>query len=334
MKKHLPVILKLLFAAAIIYYMVGTGKLNLHEIAHVAGKKMMIVKVVLTILTSYFLINIRWYYLLIWQGISVSFNAVTRITCIGFFFNSFMPGSIGGDLVKAFYVVKDNKGLRTRAFMTIIIDRILGLEALMLVAFAAFIANYKIISSNPQLKALALAIGFYILCSMVAAAAVFSRRIKHFFIAIGAEKLLDFLPKKEILKKIYAALHIYSDQKTRLVKVLAISILSHILTILMFYTIGREMGESLVTLTSYFTAVPAGLIALSLPIAPAGIGIGQGAFYNIFLWFGAGTGAIGATIITVYQLIIISVNSLFVFVYLSNKKDLKKALLNAKNEQI
>ena len=55
------------------------------------------------------LLLVLWYYLLIWQGIPTTLKAVTRVTCTGFFFNSFMPGSIGGDMVKAFYIAKDKK---------------------------------------------------------------------------------------------------------------------------------------------------------------------------------------------------------------------------------
>ena len=88
------------------------------------------------------------------------------------------------------------------------------------------------------------------------------------------------------------------------------------------------MGEDLVSLTSYLTVIPVGLLMLSLPIAPAGIGVGQVAFYNLFLWFGARSGNIGAAIITVYQVISVSLSMCFVFVYLGNRKDVKKALIN------
>jgi len=50
-------------------------------------------------------------------------------------------------LVKAYYIAKENKEYRTRAIITIIIDRVLGFETLMIVAFIALILNYKHISS-------------------------------------------------------------------------------------------------------------------------------------------------------------------------------------------
>jgi len=309
--------------------MISTGQLDLHQITQIFHKKFMILKVVLTLLVIIMLATTRWYYLLIWQGIATSFKAVLRINCIGMFFNSFMPGALGGDLVKAFYIAKDNKDRKIRAVMTILIDRVIGFQAIMIVAFVALLFNHKIMSSNPQLQTIASAIAFYILCSFVAAACVFSVRVKHFFILIGVKKIVYKLPKKEFLIKIYDAFHIYANQKMKLLKAMAITILIDMLTIYIFYTIGREMGETLVSLTSYLTAVPVGLLMLSLPIAPAGVGVGQVAFYNLFLWFGAQSGSIGATIVTVYQLIIMAVGTCFVFVYLSNRKEVKKAIINA-----
>jgi len=328
-KTRLITIIKFAIAIAIIFYMISTGKLDLHQIAQISHKKWMIVEVVLAILAVYALCTIRWYYLLIWQGIPVSFGIVAKINCTGIFFNSFMPGALGGDLVKAFYIAKENKDYRTKAVMTIIIDRILGFETLMIVALAALFINYDTISSNPQLKALSIVICVYIIVSIIAAAAVFSRRIKHFFILIGLRDLIYKLPIKERLLKIYSAFHTYADQKTRLLKAMAITIPLDIVSIYAFFIIGREMGESLVSMASYFTAVPAGLVVTSLPIAPAGIGVGQGAFYNLFEWFGASSGAIGATIITIYQFIMIAVNMCFVVFYLQDREEVDRAMDSA-----
>jgi len=325
-KKHFITLLKLSFAISIIYYMISTGKLDLHQIVQISHKKVMVIKVVLAIFSVYVLCTIRWYYLLIWQGIPAAFGTVAKINCTGIFFNSFMPGAVGGDLVKAFYIAKENQDHRTKAIITIIIDLILGFETLMIVAMVALLINYHTISSNPQLKALSIAICIYIFLSLLAAAAVFSKRVKRFLIFIGISDLIYKLPMKEKFFKIYDAFHTYADQKMRLVKAMAITIPLDILNIYAFFIIGREMGEALLSTASYFTAVPAGLVVASLPIAPAGIGVGQGAFYNLFAWFGASSGAIGATIITIYQLLMIAVNMCFVVVYLYNREEVNKAV--------
>lgn len=329
MKSYAVTLLKLCFAALIIYYMVATGKLDLNQISQILHKKTMILKVIVTLLAVVVLTTTRWYYLLLWQGITTTFKAVLRINCIGMFFNSFMPGALGGDLVKAFYIAKDNKARKVGAVMTILIDRIIGFQAIMIVAFVALFFNHKVMMSNPQLQTLAFAIAFYIACSFVAAACVFSVRVKKLFVSIGVKKLVCKLPKNDFLFKIYDAFHVYARQKTRLLKAIAITILVDVLNIYIFFIIGRGMGEDMVSLTSYLTAIPVGILMLSLPVAPAGIGVGQVAFYNLFLWFGARSGSIGATIVTVYQMISIAVSMCFVFVYLGNRKEVRKALIDS-----
>ncbi len=220
MRSYAVTFLKLCFAALIIYYMVATGKLDLprspdppQEDHDLQGRS-----------HSPYGRRAHHHALVLpapLAGHHHDFKAVLRINCIGMFFNSFMPGALGGDLVKAFYIAKDNKARKVGAVMTILIDRIVGFQAVMIVAFVALFFNHKVMMSNPQLQALAFAIAFYIACSFVAAACVFSKRVKRLFIAIGVKKLVYRLPKKEFLLNIYNAFHIYAHQKTRLLKAIA-----------------------------------------------------------------------------------------------------------------
>jgi uncharacterized membrane protein YbhN (UPF0104 family) len=53
---------------------------------------------------------------------------------IGVFFNQFMPGGTGGDLLKIFYLLKETPGKRVQAFLAALIDRIIGLLGLIFVA--------------------------------------------------------------------------------------------------------------------------------------------------------------------------------------------------------
>ncbi len=54
-----------------------------------------------------------------------------QLQMIGLFFNATMPGSVGGDIVKGFYIIKDqHQGDKTPAMLTVLFDRIVGLMAL------------------------------------------------------------------------------------------------------------------------------------------------------------------------------------------------------------
>ena len=53
------------------------------------------------------------------------------LTMVGAFYNTFMPGSTGGDVLKAYYASKHTTH-RTRAVLSVIIDRVIGLLALII----------------------------------------------------------------------------------------------------------------------------------------------------------------------------------------------------------
>src|SRR5690242_16977115 len=65
-----------------------------------------------------------------------------QLTMIGNFFNIALPGAVSGDFVKAFYVGKEIRGQRARAFGSILFDRVAGLSALVLVSALATILGY------------------------------------------------------------------------------------------------------------------------------------------------------------------------------------------------
>ncbi len=80
---------------------------------------------------NYLLAAVRWWYLLQVQGIRLHFKVVAALTLIGQFFNSFMLGAVGGDIIKAVYIQKYAPRQRTPATLSIIMDRALGLFVLL-----------------------------------------------------------------------------------------------------------------------------------------------------------------------------------------------------------
>src|SRR5688572_22628122 len=84
---------------------------------------------------SFLLTSYRWKILLDALEIRIGAARTFVINMVGAFYNSFMPGSTGGDLVKAYYVSK-HTDLRTRAVLSVLVDRIIGLLALIILGGA------------------------------------------------------------------------------------------------------------------------------------------------------------------------------------------------------
>ena len=82
---------------------------------------------------SQIIIGLRWWLLLRSQHIFINFWAVVRLYLLGWFYNNFMPGSVGGDLLRAWYVTK-HTDKKFEAVLTVFIDRVIGLLSTFVIA--------------------------------------------------------------------------------------------------------------------------------------------------------------------------------------------------------
>ena len=75
-----------------------------------------------------------------------------RLTMIGYFFNTFIPGSSGGDIIRAVYAVRACPERKAHALTIAFADRGIGLHAIELVAVAAFFMKPGLFDSAPSLQ--------------------------------------------------------------------------------------------------------------------------------------------------------------------------------------
>ena len=78
----------------------------------------------------------RWWILMRCRGIPANWWRTLRLVMVGAFCNFFLPGTEGGDVVKAWGAAKGS-GRRLDTVMSVVFDRITGLSGLVLLAAAA-----------------------------------------------------------------------------------------------------------------------------------------------------------------------------------------------------
>jgi hypothetical protein len=71
----------------------------------------------------------------------LSWGRATGITFVAQFFNSFLLGSTGGDVIKALYAARETHHKKTEAVVTVFVDRLLGLWAMLFFAALMMIPN-------------------------------------------------------------------------------------------------------------------------------------------------------------------------------------------------
>lgn len=75
---------------------------------------------------------LRWQLFLRMLRIEVPFGEISRIFFIGAFFNQFLPGTTGGDVVRVLYLMQDRPEHKTEGFLSVAVDRLLAVLVLVL----------------------------------------------------------------------------------------------------------------------------------------------------------------------------------------------------------
>lgn len=205
------------------------------------------------------------------QQIPVTFTESVSLTFIGYFFNNFLPTSIGGDLVKAYYLSHktDNKA---GSFASILVDRIIGMVTMIFMAFIALFFVKEGVVDN-TIKYI---VYFITLGSLIAIIFMTNERLAKKF-----SFLLFFVrPIEAKLKGLYAVIHNYKYQKSLLWKSFLISFFSQILFFISLGIVALSIGAR-IPAKDLFIKVPI-ISMMSLLPSINGLGIREGSTVALF----------------------------------------------------
>ena len=228
-----------------------------------------------------FLMAARLQLLLVASGTRVPFFTLLRLHYLGFFFNSFMPGGAGGDIIKGVYLLRHSAEKEATATM-IFVDRVIGLVSLLLLG-GAVVLFARIEGVGFQIAMVSLALGF----GCVLFFSTWFRRL------IRYDAIISRLPKAAIFKNVDAALLSLRDRKGVIAAGLAMTLFLHLLEVYGVYLAGRALGLHRATFAHYLAFVPIGYLANSIPISFGGVGLMEGAFLKLFRDAGVATATQG-----------------------------------------
>lgn len=317
MKPFLINLVKLSIALALIGYLIVSKQLDFGKVQVIFNNPMLMLG-----LCAYWLVgptilgSIRWRYLLLGCGYDLPLLKTIRLQMTGFFFNTAMPGAVGGDLVKVLYIIKEQPGHgKTPALMSIFLDRLLGLSGLFLVGLSTAIYNYKLIVGNPILVSIVLSLLAVCLIScLFFIAALYRYKGDDPFLKLLSNDIIGF----SHIRKIYECVRAYKDKRDIIIKSLLISMFIQLSALSIFYLVTLEFIPHLDPSFGIIAAVfPIGLLTIALPIAPGGLGIGHVAFNRLFEFIGYEQ---GANIFNVFILSQLFLNLLGAIPYLSLKQ--------------
>jgi len=226
------------------------------------------------------LAGIRWQILLRIQGISLGWVRLSMLLLIGVFFNYFIPGGTGGDVVKIFYLLKETPGKRSAALLTVLMDRLVGLIALIFMAGFLIAARWSWLVSTPNTAKAVWS------CLILLGSAVFGVGFSLIVSRFGlVHKLPARLPGRDRLAEMALAYDLHAKAWRPMLSAFALSIGAHIAYFAVFYCPALSFHASNVRIPTFgelCAIMPVVNTILGMPISIGGLGLREGLFKLFF----------------------------------------------------
>ncbi|MBN1688487.1 MAG: flippase-like domain-containing protein [Candidatus Omnitrophica bacterium] len=230
----------------------------------------------LTYLCALLIQAVRIQHVLKIQNIILKYSESFYLSYIGLFFNLFFPSAVGGDVGKAFYVYK-HSGKKIESMTSVVLDRLLGFIALMLMAVGAIMVFSKEIS-DPHINQVVYSfLAVMLLVVFFFASRRFARLFKFVTGWVKSEKW------KKRLTDVYYAIYNYKNHKLLMSFLILISVAAHCMFIVLHYWLALGLGIDM-PLWLFFVLVPVVAIVSMAP-SLGGLGVREAGLIYLFSRF-------------------------------------------------
>jgi uncharacterized protein (TIRG00374 family) len=237
------------------------------------------------------IIGFRWWLLLRSQAIFIPFVSTIRLHFLGLFYNNCMPGSVGGDLIRAWYVTK-HTDKRFEAVLCVFVDRVVGLFSTLIIAvffYTLFLRGESLgisarndsgfFSAIKEHRAVFIwLLGFIVFIFVGLMLYEKSRtKLRKAFLSIGKR----LLRTGEKFKK---AIFLYCRKPLTLLAAFGLTVLLQIMTITGFWLVGRSLGIE-VSIKYYYVFFTLTWVLGAVPVSIGGAVVVEGMLMMLFINF-------------------------------------------------
>jgi glycosyltransferase 2 family protein len=228
---------------------------------------------------------VRWYFLVRAVGLPFRLSDAMRLGMIGFYFNTFLPGSVGGDILKAAFLARE-QSRRTVAVATVIMDRVLGLWALFwfvaLLGGICWMAGLVPEPAQPGCRVIMLIASATVIVGILGWGAL------GFLPDARAERFAERLGRLPRVggaaAEFWRAVWMYRRRQVWVILSLLMSMVGFVGFVLTYYfsvlTLFDPAGVP--DLGVHFVIVPIGLLIAAVPLLPGGIGLSELGFGGLY----------------------------------------------------
>lgn len=204
---------------------------------------------------------LRWQIFLREQKIELPLPTIFSLTWAGQFFNSFLPGSTGGDVVKIYQVCRLVPDRKAAAAATVFVDRLSALLALLVLAVIAMIIDPVPLRALSTHSLSIRTLSWIFLAFVVAALAA----------GLLFRTLRSTFWGGRLLRTLIAAKNNFSFNR-RLLAAVLLAFAIHLVNFLIAYFFARALGIS-ITYLQVLVIVPVVIFLVMLPVTINGHGL-------------------------------------------------------------
>lgn len=303
MKKSIITFAKITVSISLLYFLGHTSQLNFNLLPELLHSPALLFCSILLCVLVICISTWRWQKLNQAQGIPLGYRQTLLPTYLGIAFNNLLPGGIGGDFFRFYFLNKRTKiPSKSAVMLSIFIDRVTGLAGIFMTVCLITVLNVHHLLHIEIIKFFLAASLFF--CTTGGVLYVISKlvpqkiRVKKWFVSL-------FENNKSLsrLRPLLDAIVIYRNSKITLLQCLLTSILIQLLIAATCLLIARMMHFSSISFQDYVIAIAVTQIVNLIPIAPGGFGVGELAFANIILLLNPGVTGTFATIFLAYRIL-------------------------------
>jgi uncharacterized protein (TIRG00374 family) len=210
---------------------------------------------------------VRWQILLKVQGIRLPLPRLAGLFLIGMFYNQFLPGGTGGDIMKSYLLLKEAPGKKAGALLSVLFDRLVGLVALVTITGVLVLLRYQWLAQKPETRGY---LYFLLITLGISIASLASTFI------ISGFNLFHYLPAKfpgrEKLMETAKAYHLYARHWTGSLLAFFASLIAHLATFATFLCVAYAF-RARVNPIDFFAVMPIERTISAMPISFAGVGL-------------------------------------------------------------
>lgn len=228
---------------------------------------------ILTFIATVTLGAVRWGKLLEVQDIKFKFLSILQLTFIGFFFSNFLPGLVAGDAVKLFYTAKNTRNT-VGTLASILLDRILGISALLVIVVFALFFSFNI----PEIKKISLFVFILFILFLIAVFLFFNLKSSSILRRIYKISVFNLGNKIKTFKN---SIVVYRDKKNILAYAFLLALVIQFLMVAVCYFMGLFFNLR-VPFHYFLLFIPIIQLITFLPITIGGIGTREWTFVLLF----------------------------------------------------